>query len=257
MKRKAFERQLKPLQLELVRLQEWIKHEGLRVCVIFEGRDAAGKGGIIKRITARTSARVFRVVALPKPNGRERTQWYFQRYVSHLPAAGEAVLFDRSWYNRAGVEPVMGFCTPEQHQKFLRLCPDFERSLVESGVHLVKYWLTVAPEQQRERFQERIDDPRKHWKLSPIDLEAQSRWYAYSRARDAMLEATDTDAAPWYVVDASDQRRARLNCIAHLLSLFPYRELPHEAPELPAVDDDDRYDDAAALTPRRWVPQTY
>ncbi len=257
LKRKEYEAELERLQIELVKLQEWVVEKGLRVVVVFEGRDAAGKGGIIKRIVERVSPRVFRVVALPAPNDRERTQFYYQRYVQHLPAAGEVVLFDRSWYNRAGVERVMGFCTEEQVDEFFRTCAGFEAALVRSGVLLIKYWLTVGEEQQEERFRERIEDPRKHWKLSPMDLEARRRWYAYSRARDAMFEATDTEQAPWFVVRSNSQKRARLHCIRHLLAQVPYRDLPREPVELPPRDTTDAYDDEKALAGRRFVPEEF
>jgi polyphosphate kinase 2 len=231
--RKAFERELERLQKELVRLQEWIKHKGLKVVVIFEGRDAAGKGGTIKRITESLNPRVCRVAALPAPTEREKTQWYFQRYAAHLPAAGEMVIFDRSWYNRAGVERVMGFCTDEEYFEFRRSCPEFERMLVRSGVVLIKYWFSVSDEEQERRFQSRLDDPSKHWKLSPMDLEARSRWVDYSKAKDAMFEFADIDEAPWWVVRSDDKRRARLNCMAHLLSLIPYHDVPRAKIKLP------------------------
>jgi polyphosphate kinase len=226
MRRKAFERKLNPLHVELVKLQLWTQHAGLRAVVIFEGRDAAGKGGAIKAITERVSPRVFRVVALPAPSEREKTQMYAQRYIEHLPAAGEIVLFDRSWYNRAGVDHVMGFCGDREYHTFLAGVPIVERAIVQDGIILLKYWFEVSPEKQTERFQERIDDGRKIWKLSDMDLESHRRWFDYSRARDAMFAATDTEFAPWYVVNADDARRARLNCIAHLLSKSPYNELP-------------------------------
>lgn len=233
MSRKEFEKQLEPLQVELVKLQEWVKATGAKICVIFEGRDAAGKGGIIKRITERTSPRVFRVVALPSPTEREKSQMYFQRYMPHLPAAGEVVLFDRSWYNRAGVERVMGFATEEEVEYFLVYTPLVEQAITHSGIVLVKYWLEVSMENQTKRFTERIEDYRKIWKLSPMDLESHRRWYDFSRARNAMFAATDTPENPWYVVDSDDQRRARLNCISHLLSLIPYEEVPREKVKLP------------------------
>jgi polyphosphate kinase 2 len=255
--RKTFDKELKKLQIELVKLQEWVKREGLRVVVVFEGRDAAGKGGIIKRILDRVSPRVFRVVALPAPSDRERTQFYYQRYLSHFPAAGEVVLFDRSWYNRAGVERVMGFCAEEEYREFLRTCPNFEQALVRSGIILIKYWLTVSNEEQEKRFLERIEDPRKHWKLSPMDFEARRRWFDYARARDAMLKATDTEWAPWYIVPSNDQRRGRLNCIAHLLSLIPYEDLPYEPATLPPRSTKNEYDDEAALQGRSVVPEVY
>jgi len=232
-KRKEFDKQLEKLQAELVKLQLWIAKKGLKVVVIFEGRDAAGKGGVIKRITERVSPRVFRVVALPAPTEREKSQMYLQRYVAHLPAAGEVVIFDRSWYNRAGVERVMGFCDQQQAERFLELCPVWEKAMVESGILLIKYWFEVSQDEQTRRFQARIDDGRKIWKLSPMDLESHHRWYDYSRARDEMLVATDTSYAPWYIVDADDKRRARLNCIKHLLSLIPYHEIEREKVKLP------------------------
>ena len=228
MSRKEFEEELEKLQVELVKMQEWVKASGAKICVIFEGRDAAGKGGIIKRITERTSPRVFRVVALTSPTEREKSQMYIQRYLPYLPAAGEVVLFDRSWYNRAGVERVMGFATKEQVQNFLHITPFVERTIIASGVILIKYWLEVSQENQTKRFMERINDPRKIWKLSPMDFESHRRWYDYSRARDEMFAETDTPECPWYVVDYNDQRRGRLNCIAHLLSLVPYEEVKHE-----------------------------
>ena len=222
---KVYERELERLQLELVKLQEWIRHEGLRVVVVFEGRDTAGKGGAIKRIVERLNPRVVRVAALPSPTKRERSQWYFQRYVAHLPAAGEMVLFDRSWYNRAGVERVMGFCTEEEYQEFLRACPEFEHMLIRDGIILIKYWFSVSEEEQERRFQARMDDPGKRWKLSPMDLESRARWFEYSRAKDEMFAHTDIPQAPWYVVNAEVQKHARLNCIAHLLRQIPYEDL--------------------------------
>jgi polyphosphate kinase 2 len=227
-----YSQELARLQIELVKLQEWIKAEGQRVVVIFEGRDAAGKGGVIKRITQRLNPRICRVSALVTPTEREKTQWYFQRYVAHLPAAGEMVLFDRSWYNRSGVERVMGFCTDEEYQEFLRSCPEFERMLVRSGIRLIKYWFSVSDEEQEHRFQERLKDPVKRWKLSPMDLESRSRWVQYSRAKDEMFAHTDIKQAPWYVVNADDKKRARLNCIHHLLSLIPYQDLTPEPVKL-------------------------
>jgi polyphosphate kinase 2 len=230
---KAYLTELARLQIELVKLQEWIRHDGLKVVVIFEGRDAAGKGGVIKRITERTSARSWRVAALAAPTERERTQWYFQRYVEHLPAAGEVVLFDRSWYNRAGVERVMGFCTEDEYQEFMRSCPEFERMLVRSGIILIKYWFSVSDEEQERRFQARLDDPMKRWKLSPMDLAARERWVDYSRAKDVMFAHTDIKQAPWWVVDADDKKRARLNCITHLLSMIPYEDVIPPPLDLP------------------------
>jgi polyphosphate kinase 2 len=233
LKNKEFEKQLAKLQEELVKVQLWVKHKGLKVVIIFEGRDAAGKGGVIKRITERVSPRVFRVVALPAPTEREKSQMYVQRYLPHLPAAGEVVIFDRSWYNRAGVERVMGFCTEELVARFLEICPAWERTMVESGIILIKYWFEVSQQEQTRRFLARINDGRKIWKLSPMDLESHRRWYDYSRARDEMLLATDTSYAPWYIVNADDKRRARLNCISHLLSLIPYKEIEPEKVKLP------------------------
>jgi polyphosphate kinase 2 len=233
MRRKEFEEALEPLQVELVKMQEWVKASGAKICVLFEGRDTAGKGGVIKRITERVSPRVFRVVALAAPTEREKSQMYYQRYLAHLPAAGEVVLFDRSWYNRAGVERVMGFATEHQVAEFLKYTPSIERAIIHSGVTLIKYWLEVDMDEQAKRFEERNVDPRKTWKLSPMDLEAQARWYDYSRARDAMFEATDTGECPWYVVPSNDQRRARLNCISHLLSLIPYEEVPRQPIKFP------------------------
>jgi polyphosphate kinase len=233
MKNKEYEEHLKKLQGELVKLQLWVQHKGLRVVVVFEGRDTAGKGGAIKAITERVSPRVFRIVALPAPTEREKSQIYLQRYLTHFPAAGEIVLFDRSWYNRAGVERVMGFCSEEEAERFLQLCPEYERAVVDSGITLIKYWLEVSEDEQQRRFESRIDDPRKIWKLSPMDVKAAGRWYDYSRARDDMLLATDTKVAPWYIIDSNDQRRARLNCIAHFLSLIPYKEIKHDKIKLP------------------------
>ncbi|MGW3650742.1 polyphosphate kinase 2 [Streptomyces sp. NPDC000878] len=232
--RKVYEPELLRLQTELVKLQEWVRTTGARLVVIFEGRDAAGKGGTIKRVAEHLNPRVARTVALPKPTERQRTQWYFQRYVEQLPAAGEIVLFDRSWYNRAGVEHVMGFCTKEEYQLFLRQCPQFERMLIEEGILLRKYWFSVSDAVQQERFRQRLDDPTRRWKLSPMDLESITRWEAYSRAKDEMLVHTDVSEAPWYVVESDDKRRARLNMIAHLLSTLPYHEVPPPVLKLPA-----------------------
>jgi len=255
MKRKDFEKALEPLQTELVRMQEWVKFTGSKICVIFEGRDTAGKGGVIKRITERVSPRVFRVVALSAPTEREKSQMYFQRYMPHLPAAGEVVLFDRSWYNRAGVERVMGFATEEQVEKFLKYTPAVERVIIESGIILVKYWLEVSEDEQAKRFQERNEDYRKIWKLSPMDLQAQARWYDYSRARDAMFAATDTPESPWYVVPSDDQRRARLNCISHFLSLIPYEEVPREKIKFPKRQAKGDYEEPDY--PYHYVPDKY
>ena len=255
--RKDYERELERLQVELVRLQAWVKRSGARIVVVFEGRDAAGKGGIIKRLTERVSPRVFRVVALPAPNDREKTQLYVQRYIAHLPAAGEIVLFDRSWYNRAGVERVLGFCTTQQHEKFLRSCDRFEHALVDDGIVLLKYWLSVSQDEQERRFRARIEDPLRQWKLSPTDLESVRRWYEYSLARDAMFMSTDTDFAPWYIVRSDDKRRARLNCIRHLLDCIPYEEVPQEEVDIPDTDTTHEYDDVASLASRRFVPEHY
>jgi polyphosphate kinase len=253
MKRKEYEKALRKLQIELCALQDWVKHEGLRVAVIFEGRDAAGKGGTIKAITERVSPRVFRVVALPAPSDREKAQLYFQRYLSHFPTAGEIVIFDRSWYNRAGVEYVMGFCTKAQHRRFLKVCPEFELFIVDDGILLIKYWLEVGDEEQKRRFEARINDPLRQWKLSPTDLCSRSRWYEYSQARDIMFEATNTKYAPWYIVRSDDKRQARLNCIRHLLGLIPYTKLPQEKPKLPDRSKDDAYDDLASLEGMQFV----
>lgn len=233
MSRKAFDKELERLQVELCRLQTWVVHKGLRVVVIFEGRDAAGKGGVIKRITERVSPRVFRVVALPAPTERQKTQMYAQRYMTHLPAAGEVVLFDRSWYNRAGVERVMNFCTDDEYKRFMSMAPLFEREMIEDGIILIKYFFDVSQEVQEERFKARAEDPRKHWKLSPMDIESWARWWDYTKAYEAMIKGTDTDYAPWYKVPADDKRSARLNCISHLLSMIPYKKIPFELPPLP------------------------
>jgi polyphosphate kinase 2 len=257
MKRKKYEKELRKLQTELCHLQEWVVHAGLRVIVVFEGRDAAGKGGTIKAITERVSPRVFRVVALPAPSDREKTQLYAQRYVQHFPAAGEVIIFDRSWYNRAGVECVMEFCTKGEYKNFIETCPRFESHIVKSGIILVKFWLEVGQEEQERRFEARIEDPLRQWKLSPMDLESYARWYAYSRARDMMLEATDTKDAPWHIVPSDDKRRARLNCIAHLLSLVPYKEVPHDKVKLPRRSTKGEYDDQAVLEGRTFVPERY
>lgn len=227
-KEKFYLEELAKLQIELVKLQEWIKHKGLKVVVIFEGRDAAGKGGVIKRISQSLNPRVCKIVALATPSDREKSQWYFQRYVPHLPAAGEMILFDRSWYNRAGVEQVMGFCTEDEYQEFMRTCPEFERILIRSGIILIKYWFSVSDEEQEDRFQSRIDDPTKRWKLSPMDIESRDKWLEYSKAKDEMFKYTDTKKSPWYVVPADNKKRARLNCISHLLSIIGYEEVKHE-----------------------------
>jgi polyphosphate kinase 2 len=256
MSRKAYERELDRLHVELVKLQEWIRHKGLKVVVIFEGRDTAGKGGTIKRIITRLNPRVVRVVALGVPTERETTQWYFQRYVPHLPAAGEMVLFDRSWYNRALVERVMGFCTEEEYREFLRSCPEFERMLVRSGIILIKYWLSVSDEEQERRFQARIHDPVRRWKLTPMDVESRARWIEYSRAKDEMFKYTDIKQASWYVINADVKKHARLNCINHLLSLIPYEDLTPEPVELPFRQDDFGYV-RPPITDQTFVPEEY
>jgi polyphosphate kinase len=256
MKRKEYEKALRQLQVELCVLQEWIKQQGLRVVVVFEGRDAAGKGGAIKAITERVSPRVFRVVALPAPSDREKAQLYFQRYLPHFPTSGEIVIFDRSWYNRAGVEYVMQFCTKDQHRRFLQICPEFELYVVDDGIVLVKYWLEVSEAEQKRRFAARIDDPLRQWKLSPTDLCSRSKWFEYSRARDMMFEATSTRYAPWYIVRSDDKRRARLDCIRHLLGQIPYKKLPRDKVDLPDRAMDDAYDDLATLDNLQFVPQT-
>jgi polyphosphate kinase 2 len=257
MKRKDYEKELRKLQTELCKLQDWVVEKGLRVIVILEGRDAAGKGGTIKAIMERVSPRVFRLVALPAPSDRERTQVYVQRYMQHFPAGGEIVVFDRSWYNRAGVEYVMGFCTKDQYKTFVELCPRFESHIVKAGIFLIKIWLEVSQEEQEERFKARIEDPMRQWKLSPMDLESFSRWYAYSRARDMMLDATDTKDAPWYVLRSDDKERARLNCIAHLLDQIPYKKVSKDKVKLPKRSHKDEYDDQATLKGRNFVPEKY
>ena len=254
--KKFYESELERLQLELVKLQEWVKAQGLQVVVIFEGRDAAGKGGVIKRISQSLNPRVCRVVALGTPTEREKTQWYFQRYVAQLPAAGEMVLFDRSWYNRAGVERVMGFCTEEEYQEFMRSCPEFERMLVRSGVILVKYWFSVSPDEQEKRFQDRLEDPAKRWKLSPMDLHARDKWVEYSKAKDMMFNYTDIKQAPWLVVDADDKKRARLNCISHLLSVIPYEDLTPEPIKLPERQENTSYV-RPPVDEQTFVPERY
>jgi polyphosphate kinase 2 len=257
MKRKEYEKDLRKLQVELCQLQEWVKAKGERIVVIFEGRDGAGKGGAIKAITERVSPRVFRVVALSAPSDREKTQMYVQRYLERFPAAGEIVIFDRSWYNRAGIEYVMGFCTKNQHDRFLELCPEFERYIISSGIRLIKFWLEVSEQEQERRFHARIQDPLRQWKLSPTDLASRSRWYDYSRARDLTFQATDTDLAPWYIVPADDKKRARLNCIAHLLGVIPYQSQPRKPVKLPKVSDKHAYDDQATLKGRHFVAEKY
>jgi polyphosphate kinase 2 len=255
LKTKDYERELKKLHVELVKLQEWVKHKGLKICVVFEGRDGAGKGGTIKAITERVSPRVFRVVALPAPSERENSQMYVQRYLPHFPAAGEIVIFDRSWYNRAGVERVMGYCTEEQAERFLQVAPLFEKLMVESGIILLKYWLEVSPEEQTRRRESRIDDGRKIWKLSPMDLKSYSRWYDYSRARDEMFAATDTAWAPWHVVRSDDKQRARLNLITHLLNQIPYESLPREKIKLPKRQKPGNYKEPSY--PFRFVEEKF
>ncbi len=256
LEKRLYESELERLQLELVKLQEWVRTEGLQVVVIFEGRDAAGKGGVIKRITESLNPRICRVVALSTPTEKEKTQWYFQRYIAQLPAGGEIVLFDRSWYNRAGVERVMGFCTDEEYQEFMRSCPEFERMLVRAGVVLVKYWFSVSPEEQERRFQDRLEDPGKRWKLSPMDLEARSKWVEYSRAKDTMFNYTDIKQAPWLVVDADDKKRARLNCIHHLLSVIPYKDLTPKPIELPERQENTSYV-RPPVDEQTFVPEVY
>ncbi len=256
MKGKEYEAELRELQAELCKLQEWVKHKGLRVVIVFEGRDAAGKGGTIRAITERVSPRVFRVVALPAPSDREKSQIYMQRYLQHFPAAGEIVIFDRSWYNRAGVEYVMGFCSKEEHERFLELCPEVEKFIVDGGIQLIKIWLEASDEEQKRRFEARIEDPLRQWKLSPMDLPSRERWFEYSRARDMMLDATDTKIAPWYILRSEDKKRARLNCIAHLLKLIPYKEVKREKIELPKRSKKGAYDDEATLKGRTFVTET-
>jgi len=255
--RKKYEKELIKLQERLCVLQEWVKAKGLKVIVIFEGRDAAGKGGLIKAISERVSPRVFRVVALPAPSDRERSQVYFQRYMAHFPAAGEITIFDRSWYNRAGVEHVMDFCTKDEYERFLKLCPVYERHLVEGGLILIKFWLEVGNKEQQRRFEARIKDPLRQWKLSPMDLPSRAKWYQYSRARDAMLKATDTRIAPWHIVRSDDKRRARLNAIAQLLKLIPHKKLKRPRVKLPKRSNKHAYNDEASIARRRFVPEVY
>jgi polyphosphate kinase 2 len=255
--RKEYERELVRLQAKLCQLQDWVLHQRERIIIIFEGRDGAGKGGTIKAITERVSPRIFRVVALPAPSDREKTQMYMQRYIPHFPAAGEIVIFDRSWYNRAGVEPVMGFCTEKEHHRFLELCPLFEKFLVEGGIRLIKFWLEVSNEEQERRFEARIQDPLRQWKLSPTDLPSRERWYDYSRARDQMFQSTDTKDSPWYIARSDDKKRLRLNCISHLLSLIPYKAAPRKKIELPKRSMKRAYDDQASLKGRKFIPERY
>ena len=253
--RKYYEQELEKLQGELVKLQFWVRKTGAKVVIVFEGRDAAGKGGVIKRITERVSPRVFKVIALPAPSEREKSQLYIQRYLKHFPAAGEVVMFDRSWYNRAGVERVMGFCTDHEYERFMKMVPAFEQALLDNDIIMIKYWFDVSMEEQQRRFQDRVDDERKQWKLSPMDTESYNRWYDYSRARDAMFEATDTDAAPWHIVPSDNKKRARLNCISHLLGTIPYEELPRPEVKFGKRETKGKYDDTASLKGRRFVPE--
>jgi polyphosphate kinase len=257
MKRKAYEKELRKLQVQLCHLQEWVKARQLRVIILFEGRDAAGKGGTIKAITEKVSPRVFRVVALPAPTDREKSQMFIQRYMERFPAGGEIVIFDRSWYNRAGVEYVMGFCSKEEHQRFLSLCPQIEKYIVDAGIVLIKLWLEVGMQEQERRFRARIDDPLRQWKLSPMDTESYRRWYEYSRARDLMLKATSSKHAPWYVIRSDDKRRARLNCIAHILKTIPFKQIRHQKVRLPKRSDKGRYNDQASLRGATFVAEQY
>jgi polyphosphate kinase 2 len=257
LKTKKYEKELRKLQAELCHLQDWVKHKGLRAIIIFEGRDGAGKGGTIRAITERVSPRVFRVVALPAPSDREKSQMYMQRYMNHFPAAGEVVIFDRSWYNRAGVEYVMGFCSKEQHHRFLDLCPQVEKYMTDGGIILIKFWLEVSDKEQKRRFEARITDPIRQWKLSPMDLPSRTKWFEYSRARDLMLKATDTKHAPWHILHSDDKKRARLNCIHHLLKLIPYKKVPREKIKLPDRSMKGAYDDSATLKGRKFVPEKY
>ena len=257
MKRKAYEKELRKLQVQLCHLQEWVKSQKLRVIILFEGRDAAGKGGTIKALTEKVSPRVFRVVALPAPSDREKTQMFIQRYMEHFPAGGEIVIFDRSWYNRAGVEYVMGFCTPAEHKRFLSLCPQVEKYVVDGGIILIKLWLEVGMDEQERRFEARIEDPLRQWKLSPMDTESYQRWYDYSRARDLMFKATDSKHAPWYVIRSDDKRRARLNCISHLLKSIPYKRVSRGRVKLPRRSDKGSYNDQATLRGARFVAAQY
>jgi polyphosphate kinase len=257
MKRKAYEQELRKLQVELCHLQDWVKKTGARIIIVFEGRDAAGKGGTIKAMTERVSPRVFRVVALPAPSDRQKTQLHAQRYIEQFPAGGEIVIFDRSWYNRAGVEYVMGFCSEDDHREFLKLVPQVEKYVVDAGIRLLKIWLEVGQDEQERRFRARIDDPLRQWKLSPMDLESYRRWYDYSRARDTMLDKTDSKHAPWHIVQSDDKRRARLNCIAHILRSIPYKKIPRTKVKLPKRSDKGRYDDRSALKGKNFVRETY
>jgi polyphosphate kinase 2 len=257
LKRKAYEKEMLRLQTDLCLVQDWVKATGQRIIIIFEGRDAAGKGGTIRALTERCSPRVFRIVALPAPSDREKSQLYLQRYLPHFPAAGEVVIFDRSYYNRAGVERVLGFCTPEQVRSFLTLCPAFEKIMVENGIRLIKYWMEVSEPEQERRFEARIEDPLRQWKLSPTDLESRRRWYQYSRARDEMMEATDTPWAPWHIVHSDSKKHARLNCISHLLSLLPYERIDRPKVKMPKRADKHAYDDVSPMKERRWIPEVF
>ena len=257
LKRKQYEKELDKLQVELCHLQDWVKATGERIIIVLEGRDAAGKGGLIKAMTDRVSPRVFRVVALPAPTDRDKSQMYMQRYIEHFPAGGEIVIFDRSWYNRAGVEHVLGFCTAEQHQHFLELCPVVEKFIIDGGIRLIKIWLEVGQAEQERRFTARIDDPIRQWKLSPMDLESFKRWYDFSKARDEMLRRTDTDDSPWHIVRSDDKRRARLNAISHILSLIPYKRIDKAKVKLPERSEKRKYDDKAPLEGRRFIDERY
>ena len=257
MKAKKYEKELRKLQARLCHLQEWVKQKGLRVIIVFEGRDAAGKGGTIRTLTERVSPRVFRTVALPAPSDREKSQMYFQRYMQHFPAAGEIVIFDRSWYNRGGVEYVMGFCTKEEHARFLDRCPEIEKYIVDGGIQLIKIWLESSDKEQKRRFEARMEDPVRQWKLSPMDLPSRSKWFEYSRARDLMLKATDSKHAPWYILRSDDKKRARLNCLAHILDLIPHKKVEREKVKLPKRSMKGAYDDEAPLKKRKFVPEKY
>jgi len=257
MKAKKYDKELRKLQARLCHLQDWVKQKGLRVIIVFEGRDAAGKGGTIRTLTERVSPRVFRTIALPAPSDREKSQMYFQRYMQHFPAAGEIVIFDRSWYNRAGVEYVMGFCTKEQHARFLDRCPEIEKYIVDGGIQLIKIWLESSDKEQKRRFEARMEDPVRQWKLSPMDLPSRSKWFEYSRARDLMLKATDSKHAPWYILRSDDKKRARLNCLAHILNLIPHKKVEREKVKLPKRSMKGAYDDEAPLKKRKFVPEKY
>ena len=257
MKRKVYDKELRKLQIQLCQLQEWVKQKGLRIIILFEGRDAAGKGGTIKAITEKVSPRIFRTVALPAPSDRQKSQMYVQRYIEQFPAAGEVIVFDRSWYNRAGVEFVMGFCTVQQHKRFLDLCPQIEKIIVDGGIHLIKIWLEVGKDEQERRFLARIEDPLRQWKLSPMDIESYKRWYDYSKARDLMLKMTDSKHAPWYIVRSDDKRRARLNCISHILHQFKFKKITRPTIKLPKRSNKQKYDDHAALTGKKFVVERY